>query len=145
MPTPKINVTPLIDVLLVLLIIFMVISPLKPSAFKAKVPSEPAPIDPIVKDHPDTLVVSVASDMSLSVNDRKNLGTPDEPEQLTRELASIFQERAERFDLDEQGNVIKVVFVKAPRNVTYGNVAKVIDAVKQAGAEPLSLQIDRLD
>jgi len=37
------------------------------------------------------------------------------------------------------------VFVKAPRNVAYGNVVKVIDAVKLAGAEPLSLQIDRLD
>ena len=145
MSSPKINVTPLIDVLLVLLIFFMVISPLKPSAFKAKIPSEPQPIDPLVKDNPDALVVSVADDLSLSVNDRKNLGTPDEPERLTRELASIFQERAERFDVDEQGNVVKVVFVKAPRNVAYGNVVKVIDAVKLAGAEPLSLQIDRLD
>ena len=145
MSTPKINVTPLIDVLLVLLIIFMVISPLKPSAFKAKVPSEPQPIDPRVQENPNTLVVSVANDLSLSVNNRKNLGTPDEPERLTRELASIFRERAERFDVDEQGNVVKVVFVKAPRNVAYGNVVKVIDAVKLAGAEPLSLQIDRLD
>ena len=145
MSSPKINVTPLIDVLLVLLVIFMVISPLKPSAFKAKIPSESQPIDPLVKDNPDALVVSVADDLSLSVNDRKNLGTPDEPERLTRELASIFQERAERFDVDEQGNVVKVVFVKAPRNVAYGNVVKVIDAVKLAGAEPLSLQIDRLD
>ena len=145
MATPKINVTPLIDVLLVLLIIFMVISPLKPSAFKAKVPSEPQPIDPHVKENPNALVVSVANDLSLSVNNRKNLGTPDDPEQLTRELASIFRERAERLDIDEQGNVVKVVFVKAPRNVAYGNVVKVIDAVKLAGAEPLSLQIDRLD
>ena len=145
MSTPKINVTPLIDVLLVLLIIFMVISPLKPSAFEAKVPSEPQPIDPLVKDNPDSLVVTVANDLSLSVNERKNLGTPDEPEKLTHEVASIFQERAERFNVDEQGKVAKVVFVKAPRNVAYGKVVKVIDAVKLAGAEPLSLQIDRLD
>ena len=145
MSTPKINVTPLIDVLLVLLIIFMVISPLKPSAFKAKVPSEPQPINPNVTNNPDALVVSVGNDMSLSVNERKNLGTPDEPELLTRELTSIFRERAEKFDVDEQGNVVKVVFVKAPRNVAYGSVVKVIDAVKLAGAEPLSLQIDRLD
>jgi biopolymer transport protein TolR len=39
--TPNINVTPLIDVLLVLLIIFMVITPSKPSRFEAKVPAEP--------------------------------------------------------------------------------------------------------
>ena len=41
MTRPNINVTPLIDVLLVLLIIFMVVAPLKPSSFKARVPSEP--------------------------------------------------------------------------------------------------------
>ena len=41
MPVPDINVTPLIDVLLVLLIIFMVAAPLKPSRFTAKLPSEP--------------------------------------------------------------------------------------------------------
>ena len=144
MSTPKINVTPLIDVLLVLLIIFMVISPLKPSAFKVRVPSEQQPIDPHLKENPIALVVSVANDLSLSVNNRKNLGTSDDPEPLTRELASIFRERAEKFDADEQGNVVKVVFVKAPRNVAYGNVVKVIDAVKLAGADPLSLQIDRL-
>ena len=145
MSTPKINVTPLIDVLLVLLIIFMVISPLKPSAFKTRVPSEPQPTNPNVMNNPDSLVVSVGNDLSLSVNERKNLGTADEPEPLTRELATIFRERAEKFDVVEQGNVVKVVFVKAPRNVAYGNVVKVIDAVKLAGAEPLSLQIDRLD
>jgi biopolymer transport protein ExbD len=145
MSTPKINVTPLIDVLLVLLIIFMVISPLKPSAFKARVPSESQLTDPRVVPNPNTLVVSIGNDLSLSVNDRKNLGTPADSERLTQELASIFRERAERFDVDEQGNFVKVVFVKAPRNVAYGNVVKVIDAVKLAGAEPLSLQVDRLD
>lgn len=41
MTRPNINVTPLIDVMLVLLIIFMVVSPLKPSSFKARVPAEP--------------------------------------------------------------------------------------------------------
>ena len=41
MNKPNINVTPLIDVLLVLLIIFMVVSPLKPSTFKTKIPAEP--------------------------------------------------------------------------------------------------------
>ena len=41
MQQPRINVTPLIDVLLVLLIIFMVVSPMRPNSFKAKIPSEP--------------------------------------------------------------------------------------------------------
>jgi biopolymer transport protein TolR len=58
--TPQINVTPLIDVLLVLLIIFMVITPLKPSRFEAKVPAEPKPDDvqANVKPNPLTLVVA---------------------------------------------------------------------------------------
>jgi biopolymer transport protein ExbD len=53
--TPNINVTPLIDVLLVLLIIFMVISPLKPSRFEAKVPAEPKPEDKIAQPKPNPL------------------------------------------------------------------------------------------
>ena len=56
-PVPNINVTPLIDVLLVLLIIFMVITPSKPSRFEAKVPAEPKPEDKnvILKPNPNTL------------------------------------------------------------------------------------------
>ena len=57
---PNINVTPLIDVLLVLLIIFMVITPLKPSRFEAKVPAEPKPEDQTVaKPNPLTLVIGI--------------------------------------------------------------------------------------
>jgi biopolymer transport protein ExbD len=144
MTVPKINVTPLIDVLLVLLIIFMVIAPLKPSSFQAKIPSEPRPPYP-EKPNPNSLVVSIDKDLSLSLNQSTNLGTADEPEELTRRLVTVFNERSIDNDIDEKGNVVKVVFVKAPRNIAYGNVVKVIDAVKLAGADPLALQIDRLD
>jgi biopolymer transport protein ExbD len=144
MTVPKINVTPLIDVLLVLLIIFMVIAPLKPSSFQAKIPSEPRPPYP-EKPNPNSLVVSIDKDLSLSLNQSTNLGTADEPEELTRRLVTVFNERSINNDIDEKGNVVKVVFVKAPRNIAYGNVVKVIDAVKLAGADPLALQIDRLD
>jgi biopolymer transport protein ExbD len=144
MTVPKINVTPLIDVLLVLLIIFMVIAPLKPSSFQAKIPSEPRPPYP-EKPNPNSLVVSIDKDLSLSLNQSTNLGTADEPEELTRRLVTVFNERSIDNDIDEKGNVVKVVLVKAPRNIAYGNVVKVIDAVKLAGADPLALQIDRLD
>ena len=60
---PQINVTPLIDVLLVLLIIFMVITPLKPSRFEAKVPAEPKKDTQVnVKPNPLTLVVGINKD-----------------------------------------------------------------------------------
>ena len=144
MTSPHINVTPLIDVLLVLLIIFMVVAPLKPSSFQAKVPAEPGPIN-IGRPHPDTLVVSIERDMSLSVNERKGLGDPDDTKRLSAELSSIFEQRRINGSFDESGNVRKVVFIRAPENIGYGNVVKVIDAVKLAGAEPLALQIDYLE
>ena len=60
---PSINVTPLIDVLLVLLIIFMVITPLKPSRFEAKVPAEPKDEQNVnVKPNPLTLVVAISKE-----------------------------------------------------------------------------------
>jgi biopolymer transport protein ExbD len=46
---------------------------------------------------------------------------------------------------DENGKIPKIVFIKAPRNLAYGKVVKIVDAVKIAGAEPISLQIDDLE
>ncbi len=141
--TPNINVTPLIDVLLVLLIIFMVISPLKPSAFKANVPSEPKPGG---EPNPDTLVVSVNSDLSLEINRQKDFGTVAEPTNLIAKLSQTFKEREENGAFRPGTNEIETtVFIKAPRTLQYGEVAKVVDAVKQAGASPIGLQIDNLE
>jgi len=123
MSSPKINVTPLIDVLLVLLIIFMVVAPLRPSSFQAKIPSEPDPsqrADP----NPDALVVLIERDLSLSVNEHTNLGTLDDSSQLTQHLKSIFEQRLANGDFDEYGKVRKVVFIRARRNLGYGNVVK---------------------
>jgi len=144
MNTPKINVTPLIDVLLVLLIIFMVVAPLRPSGFRAKLPSPPDPSSPAQTD-PRTLVVSVGRDMGLSLNGQKELGSVDDPEALIESLRSVFTQRELNGVLNNDGGVLKVVFLKAPRNIGYGSVVKVIDAVKQAGGEPLALQLDYLD
>ncbi len=145
--TPNINVTPLIDVLLVLLIIFMVITPLKPSRFEAKVPAEPKPeeqeVDP--KPNPLTLVVTVnKSDMKLSLN-KENAGDVSDASSLTTQLSEIFKERDTNGVFREGTNEVeKTVFIKSPRSVKYGDVVKVIDAVKLAGAQPIGLQIDDL-
>lgn len=154
MNKPHINVTPLIDVLLVLLIIFMVVAPIRPSSFKARIPSEPDPVHNATTA-PDVLVVVVESNRSLRLNNERELGTINDPEKLVERLRNVFQQRI------ENGNVSasfandperpmpdlaeRMVFIKAPRTLDYGSVAHVVDAVKLAGAFPISLQIDGLD
>jgi biopolymer transport protein ExbD len=143
---PSINVTPLIDVLLVLLIIFMVITPLKPSRFEAKVPAEPKPEDQTVaKPNPNTLVVAInKGDMRLTLNNDP-FGDTSDTEPLTQRLTQIFKEReVNRVWREGTNEVEKTIFIKSPRSVKYGDVVKVIDAAKIAGAEPIGLQIDDL-
>ena len=142
--TPYINITPLIDVLLVLLIIFMVVSPLKPSRFEAKVPAEPKDKElQDVKPNPLSLVVSIDKEGKILLNkdEQADAGA------LGAKLSEIFQTR-ERNGVFKEGSttneIEKTVFVKAPKALKYGEVVKVIDSVKGAGATPIGLQIDDL-
>ena len=143
---PKINVTPLIDVLLVLLIIFMVISPLKPSRFAAKVPAEPKNQQNLdVKPNPLTLVIGINRETRAVTLNNDSTGNVDDAEALTNRLRGIFKDREANGVFRENSNEIeKTVFIKAPKSVHYGDVVKVIDAAKMAGAEPIGLQIDDL-
>ncbi len=145
--TPNINVTPLIDVLLVLLIIFMVITPMKPHKFEAKVPAEPKPDDQTVANpNPLTLVVAVNNaDKKVTLN-KEPAGDVSDPSLLTERLSAIFKERDAQGAFREGTNEVeKTVFIKAPRSAKYGEVVRVLDAVKQAGAQPIGLQIDDLE
>ena len=143
---PRINVTPLIDVLLVLLIIFMVITPVKPSKFEAKVPAEPKDQQNIeVKPNPLTLVVAInRNNRTLTLNNEP-AGSVDEPDVLINNLKSIFSQR-EQNDVCREGTneIEKTIFIKSPTSIKYGDVARVIDSVKEAGAQPIGLQIDDL-
>ena len=143
---PRINVTPLIDVLLVLLIIFMVITPVKPSKFEAKVPAEPKNEQQLdVKPNPLTLVVSInRENRAISLNN-ESAGSVDDPTALTAKLTDIFNQRTTNGVFRENTNEVeKTVFIKSPTLVKYGDVVKVIDAAKMAGASPIGLQIDDL-
>jgi biopolymer transport protein TolR len=126
-----VNVTPMIDVLLVLLIIFMVVAPVKPARFDTKVPSKPDAKAP-VQAPASLLMVDVGSgsgqNQSVELNSR--------PVQLP-ELAAILREL-----LEERPD--KTVYVKAPKAKAYGDVVSVIDAVKGAGAVTVGLQVDFL-
>lgn len=144
---PKINVTPLIDVLLVLLIIFMVITPLKPHRFEAKIPAEPKD-QPLVnvKPNPLTLVVAIDKTTKKVTLNNEPAGDVSDASSLTDKLKSIFEQRTANGVFRENSNEIeKTVFIKSSPAVKYGEVVKVIDAAKFAGASPIGLQVDSLE
>ena len=151
---PIINVTPLIDVLLVLLIIFMVAAPLKPHRFETKLPSPPQNTQD-VHPNPWTLVVSIQPDRTLMLNSLTEMGTVDDMTPLSSKLREVFQERLanrayrpdmiSRVDVSERDRIEKTVFIKAPRSIPYGEVTRVIDGLKGAGAQPIGLQLDDLN
>lgn len=143
---PRINVTPLIDVLLVLLIIFMVITPVKPSRFEAKVPAEPKNEQQLdVKPNPLTLVISINRETKGIQLNNEAAGDTSDASALTSKLSEIFKQRENNGVYREGTNEIeKTVFIKSPTSVRYGDVVKVIDAAKVAGAQPIGLQIDDL-
>jgi len=144
--SPHINVTPLIDVLLVLLIIFMVITPLKPSRFEAKVPAEPKDEQQVnVKPNPLTLVVAINRETKAVTLNNEPFGDVSDTDKLTNKLREIFKERENNGVFREGTNQVeKTIFIKSPKLVRYGDVVRVIDAAKFAGAEPIGLQIDDL-
>jgi len=153
MTTPTINVTPLIDVLLVLLIIFMVAAPMKPHRFLTKLPAIPHD-NPQIRLNDHTLVVTIEPDRTLKLNGLADMGTVDDLSPLTAKLKTLFEERLRnrayrpdliaRVDLPDFQRVEKTIFIKAPRNIRYGEVARVLDGLKGTGADPIGLQLDEL-
>jgi biopolymer transport protein ExbD len=90
----------------------------------------------------------------LKLNGLTNMGTVDDPSVLNAKLISVFQDRRKnhayradmllRVDLPEEQRIEKTVFIKAPRNIPYGEVARVLDGLKGTGADPIGLQLDDL-
>ncbi|MCS7024162.1 MAG: biopolymer transporter ExbD [Bryobacteraceae bacterium] len=129
-PRADINMTPLIDVLLVLLIIFMVITPLTPKGLETLVPQPPpkdAPPPPPNQDR--TVVIIIEKDRSLKINSE-----PVEEANLGKRLEDIFKTRAER-----------VVFVKGDPDLEFREVAKAIDIAKGAGIDKVGLMTPKIE
>ena len=123
------NVTPFIDVLLVLLIIFMVIAPVTPKGLAALVPQPAKPNEQPSQSDLRTVVITIEKDKSLKINQ----DAVTEADLQTR-LEDIFKSRAER-----------VVFVKGDPDLEYGPVANVIDTAHAAGIDKVGLMTQKVE
>src|SRR5690348_14386575 len=128
------NVTPLIDVLLVLLIIFMVIVPITPKGLNTLVPQPPKDKSNPPPENDRTIVVQVLGDgqgahIGYKINDNDYAKSALEPK-----LEEIFSTRQE-----------KVMFVKGTPDVDYGKVAEVIDMGHQANVDNIGLITPRVE
>jgi biopolymer transport protein ExbD len=128
-PQSDINMTPMIDILLVLLIIFMVITPMVPHGLEALVPQPPPPNQQPQTSIDRTVVIIINADRSMMLNTE-----PIDEASLGKRLEDVFKTRAER-----------VVFVKGDPNLEYQVVARAIDIAKGAGIDKVGLMTAKIE
>jgi biopolymer transport protein ExbD len=119
-----INVTPMADIMIVLLIIFMVITPMLQKGVDVKLPS--ANYAKEKKDEQNTIMVAVKKDLKTFLN-----GVPmDNPAELTAKVRERLEDLAE-------GS--RVIYLKADAGLPYSEVMKIMDLVRAAGVEEVAL------
>jgi biopolymer transport protein ExbD len=120
-PRSDINITPLVDVVLVLLIIFMVMTPILLKQLEVQVPDKVE--TEVVPQTSDQIVLTISADGAIAINQE-----PVKRETLEKQVHTLFDERADKtlfFDIDEQAN--------------YGFTVEVMSACKNAGVKVLGI------
>lgn len=118
---------------------------IKPSRIEVKIPVEQS-LEEVQskKPNPLTLIVTIDKTGTLLLNN-DSAGNFSDTTNLTNKLTNVFKDRESEGVFREGTNEVeKTVFIKASKTLKYGDVVKVIDAVKLAGAQPIGLQIDDL-
>ncbi len=127
-PRCDINITPYIDILLVLLIIFMVITPVRQMDLDVKVPQQNDQADKKAEVDPSVIVVSIGESMQIAINNENTSIS-----QLGTKLQEIYSARAN-----------KNMFVSASPKLPYGDVVRIIDIAKGAGVGDVGLLIEEI-
>lgn len=125
----EINVTPMADVMLVLLIIFMVVTPMLQKGAPVELAKTRNPVDMKEADRDDSVVVAITRDGNFYLgSDRVNI------DELASKVNDLLTNKLE-----------KTVFVKSDLRAKYGDVVQVVDNIRNAGVDKVGLLTERLD
>jgi len=127
--TAEINVTPMADVMLVLLIIFMVVTPMLQKGVSVELAKTKNPVDMKEADRDDAVLVAITRDGKFYLGQDKV-----EIDNLAAKVSDILT-----------GKLDKTVFVKSDLRAKYGDVVQVVDSIRNAGVDKVGLLTERLD
>jgi biopolymer transport protein TolR len=129
----EINVVPMIDIMLVLLVVFMVTAPLLTQGIEVDLPEANAEPIESVPDH-EPLVLSVDAEGNLYINAGDDEDKPSSGQKIVTIVGAVLGAKPET-----------PVYVKADRAVPYGNVVGAMVILQQAGAQHIGFVTDPLD